>query len=118
MRLADFRRQPMLRQCRLDPGDEIPTIGLVVGMLELAPPAFREVTARRFLVMRPRRERPVVEQRVAGHAKRNVAAAFSDAVAARGDTDDQLVHRAMAWGIASARSSAIIWAPAISAALP
>jgi hypothetical protein len=48
-----------------------------------------------------------------------VAAAGGDSIATRGNPDDQLIHsEAMAAEIASARSSAISWRPAISAARP
>ena len=44
---ADFRLEVMLRECRLDPRNQILPIGLVIDVLELAPAAFREVTAWR-----------------------------------------------------------------------
>lgn len=75
MRLANLRLQSMLRQCGLDPRDEIAPIGLVVGMLELASAALGEMMARRILVMRSRRKRSVVEQRVARDSKCHVSAA-------------------------------------------
>src|SRR5438067_7652279 len=87
-------------------------------MLQLAPAAFREVTAWRHLMMRSGRQRAIVEQGVSGHAPRHMTAARRDPVAARGDANDQFVHKATALGIAAARSSAIIPGPAISAARP
>ena len=44
----------------------------------------------------PGRERTIVEEHVAGHSEGHVAAARGDAVAPRRDSDDQLVHWAMA----------------------
>ena len=75
MRLADLRLQPMLSERRLDPRDEIAAIRFVIGVLELAAAALRKVTARRILVVRPGSERAVVEQRIAGHSERHMAAA-------------------------------------------
>src|SRR5690348_8425900 len=118
MRIADLGFEAVLGERGLDPRHEIAAIGLVVGMLELAPAAFGKVAAGRVLVVRPRSERAVVEQRVAGDSEGHMPPARRHAVAARSDADDQLVHSAMAAGIASARLSAIIWGPAISAALP
>src|SRR5438270_4072980 len=109
----------MLRERRRNSRDEIATIGIIVGMLKLAPAAFREMAAWRFLVVRPERQRAVVENRVPWHAERHVPPAWSDAVPARGNADDQFVHNeAIAAGIATARSSAISCGPAISAARP
>jgi len=119
MRLADLGREIVLRQRGLDPRHEVSAIRGIVGMLQLAPAAFGKMPARRLLVMRPEGERTVVEHRIAGHAERYVPAAWRHAVAARGNADDQLVHRsAMARGMAATRSSAIICGPAISAARP
>src|SRR3954451_15836405 len=88
-------------------------------MLELAPAALWEVAARRFLMMRPKRQRAIVEHGVAGNAEGNVSSARRHAVPARGNADDELVHsEAIAEGIAAARSSAISCGPAISAARP
>ena len=75
MRLADCRREIVLRQRCLDPRHEIAAIHLVVGMLELAPAALGEVSARRFLVMRPRRERAIIEQRIARNPESDVTPA-------------------------------------------
>jgi hypothetical protein len=99
MRLAHFSLKPVLRERRLDPRHEIAAIRLVVGMLELAPAAFREVTARRLLMVRPGGESPVVEQGVAGKPERRVAAARRHSVAARGDADDQLMARRDGFGL-------------------
>ena len=118
MRLADLGFDAMLRQRRLDPRYQVPSIGIIVGMLQLTAAAFGKMPARRLLVMRTGSKSAVVEQCVARDAERYMAAAWSDAVAARGDADDQLVHSAAALGIAPARSSAIICGPAISAARP
>ena len=68
MRFADLGLQPMLGQRRLNPAYEIAAIGLVVGMLELAAAAFREMAARRILVMRAGSERAIVEQGVTRNA--------------------------------------------------
>lgn len=73
MRLADFRPEIMLCQRAPDPRNEIAAIGLVVGLLELAPAAFGEVATRRVLVVRAGRERAVVEQGITRHAERDVA---------------------------------------------
>jgi hypothetical protein len=62
-------------------------------MLQLAPAALGKMAARRFLVVRARRKRAVVEQRVAGDAERHVTAALRDSVAPRRDPDDQLMDR-------------------------
>ena len=120
MRLADFGGEAMLGERSLDPRNEIAAKGLVIDMLQLAPAAFREMTAGRFLVMESRGQRSVVEQDIAGNSERYVAAARRHAIAARGDAHDRLVHcrSAKACGIASTRSSAIIPGPAISAARP
>ena len=87
-------------------------------MLELASAALGEMTAGRVLVVRAGRKRPVVEQGVARNAEGDMAAACGHPVPARGNPDDQFVHKAMASGIAAARSSAIIRGPAVSAARP
>ena len=118
MRIANLSRKIVLGERGFDSRDEIATICLVVGLLELAPAAFGKVAAWRHLVMRARRERSIVEQRIARNAERHMAAARRHAISARGDANDQFVHRAMARGIAAARSSAIICGPAISAARP
>jgi hypothetical protein len=83
----------MLRQRRLDARHEIAAIDLVIGMLQLAATALREVPARRLLMVRPRRQRAIVEQSVAWDAERDVAATRRHPVAARGDADDQLIAR-------------------------
>src|ERR1044072_6888166 len=87
-------------------------------MLELAPAALREMAARRILMVRTRRERSIIEQRVSRNAESDVPPARGHPVAARRNANDQFVHsiEASAAGIASARSSAIICGPAISAA--
>jgi hypothetical protein len=88
-------------------------------MLQLTAAALGKVTAWRRLVVRPEGERAVVEHGVAGNAERDVAAARRDSIPTRGNADDELVHNAaMAWGMASASSSAINCGPAISAARP
>ena len=93
MRRADFRLQPMLGQRAGDPGNAIIGIGRVGQMLELAAAAFREVAAWRALVARAGLDRAVVEQHVARHRERDMAAAGGDPVAARGDADDRLRSR-------------------------
>jgi hypothetical protein len=75
MRLANVRLQIVLRQCGFDARLEIAAICLVVRVLELASATFGEVAARRLLVVRPRRERSVVEQRIAGDSECDVATA-------------------------------------------
>src|ERR1043166_3655716 len=89
-------------------------------MLELAPAAFREMAARRILMVRTRRERSIIEQRVSRNAESDVPPARGHPVAARRNANDDLFHAMGAGpaGIASARSSAIICGPAISAARP
>ena len=88
-------------------------------MLKLAPAALWKVTAWRQLVMRSIGERPVVEDGIARHPERNVAAGRGHAVPARGNPDDQFVHSsARAEEMAETRSSAIICGPAASAARP
>jgi hypothetical protein len=74
MRLAKLRLQFVLRQSGLDPRDKIVAIGFVVGVLELAAAALREVPARRILVVRARREGTIVHEGVAGNAERHMAA--------------------------------------------
>src|SRR5438270_7591701 len=119
VRLAHLRRQSMLLQRRLDPGGQVAAIRLIVGVLELASAAFGKMPARRLLMMWSKGECAIVENGVARHAEGHVAPARGDPVAARGNADDEFVHReAMAAGIAAARSSAISCGPAISAALP
>ena len=119
MRRPDFDLESVLGQRRFDSRREIAAIGIVVGMLELTAAAFRKVPAWRILVMRPVSQRTVVEHGITRDAEGNVAAAGGDSIATRGNPDDQLVHsEAMAAEIASARSSAINWRPAISAARP
>src|SRR6185503_14061483 len=120
MRQPDLRLKPVLRKGRLHARDEIAAIRLVVGVLELATAALREVAARRLLVMRTEGERAVIENGISGHAERHVTATWRHAVTSGRDPDDRFVHStsASARGIASARSSAIICGPAISAARP
>ena len=75
MRRADVRLQALLGQRPFNTADEIAAIGVGIGVLELAPAAFGKVAARRFLVMRAGRKRPVVEQCISRHSERNMAAA-------------------------------------------
>ena len=100
-------------------GDELAQ-RLLVGMLQLAAAAGREMSARRGDMMRARRQRPVGRDMVAGYAARDMAARGGDAVAARGDTLDDLefAHRndAMAGLTARARSPAEKAGDAIRAA--
>lgn len=113
MRIPDRSLDAMLSERGLDPRDQIAAIGLVIGMLELASAAFREVPARRVLMMWSGRKPTIVEQGIAGHPEGHVTPALSHAIPARRDANDQLMHCAMALGIAFARSSAIICGPAI-----
>ena len=108
MRFADLSRKAVLRQRSFDPRNQIVAICLIVGVLQLASAAFGKVMAWRHLMMRSGRQGAIVEQGVSGHAPLYMTAARRDSVAARGDADDQFVHKARARGIASARSSAII----------
>ena len=100
-------------------GDELAQ-RLLVGMLQLAAAAGREMSARRGDMMRPRRQRSVGRDTVAGDAARNMAARGGDAVAACGDALDDLefAHRndAMAGLTARARSPAEKAGDAIRAA--
>src|SRR5579884_215121 len=82
MGVADLGGESLLRQRAPHSRDEIAAISLVIGMLELAAAAFREMAARRLLVMRPGRQRAIIEQRVAGYAERDVATARGHAIAA------------------------------------
>jgi hypothetical protein len=75
VRFADLRIQRVLRQRRLDARDEIAAVRVVVGVLELAPTALRKMPARRLLMMRPRRERSVVQKSVVRYAERDVPTA-------------------------------------------
>jgi len=116
---ANVRRKSVLRQRCLDPRDQVTAVSLVVGMLQLAAAALGKMAAWRRLVVRPEGQRAIVEQRVARNPERYMATASRNAIAARSDADDPLVHRLpMAAGTAFARSSAIICGPAISAARP
>lgn len=109
MRFANLRGEIVLRQCCLDTRDQIAAIGIVIGVLELAPAAFRKVAAGRLLVVRAKGKGAIVQHGIARHSERHMAAARRDSVATRGNPDDRLVHRsASAAGIASARSSAIM----------
>ena len=68
------------------------SVGLVIDVLELATAALGKVTAWRHLVMRAGQDCPVTEHLVAGYSERNVLAARSDAVAARGNSNDFVSH--------------------------
>ena len=119
MRRADLGRETVLRERGFDARNKIAAIRVVVGMLQLAPAAFGKVTARRLLVVWTRRQRSIVEQGVAGNSERNVTPTRRHAVTSRRNSNDGLVHkRSSAWGIALARSSAIIGGPAASADRP
>ena len=87
-----------LAQCRL------------IGVLELAAAACGNVSARRDDMMRSRRQRAIRANRIAGHAARNMPAGRRDAIAARGNSLNDLgfAHRnaAMAGLTARARSPA------------
>ena len=72
MRIADLGRELVLRKRRLHARYQIAAIRLVVGMLELASAAFGEMAAGRLLMVRTRRERSVIEPRIAGHSERHV----------------------------------------------
>jgi hypothetical protein len=75
VRLANLGLKALLGKRGRDLRDEIAAIGFIVGVLKLATATFREVRARRFLVMGPGREGAVVEEGIAGHSERNVTAA-------------------------------------------
>src|SRR6185437_13617801 len=112
--------QPVLCERGLDSRDEIAAVRFVVSMLELTATAFREMAAQRKLVMRSKCQCAIIEHRVAWNSERHVPPAWRDAVAARGNPDDRLVHsrQSSAWEIAAKRSSAIMWDLAIFAARP
>jgi hypothetical protein len=78
----------VLRKRSVDARNEVSAICLVIRVLELASAAFGKMTAWRFLMMRPGRQRSVVEQGVARNSKRHMAPAFSHAVASRRNADD------------------------------
>jgi hypothetical protein len=78
----------VLRKRSFDARNEVSAICVVIRVLELASAAFRKMTAGRLLMMRPRRERSVVEQGVARNSKRHMAPAYSHAVASRRNADD------------------------------
>lgn len=108
MRRPDFGREVVLGKPDLHARHEIAAIGVIVGMLELAPAAFRKVPAGRLLVMWTEGERAIVEHRIARNAERDMPTAGRDAISARRNPDDQFVHKlAMACGMAFAKSSAI-----------
>jgi hypothetical protein len=65
----------MLRKRSFDPGDEIAAVRFIVGVLKLASPAVGKVPAGRLLMVRPRSECSIVEQRVAWDAERHVPSA-------------------------------------------
>ena len=88
MRFADFGRKIVLGQRRFDTRFQVAAISLVVGVLDLASPAFREKPARRLLVVRTVGERAIVEDRISGDAEGYVAAGRRHAVAARRNADD------------------------------
>ena len=99
---------------------QIAAIGLVIDMLELAPAAFRENGGMAATGGAARVERAIVEQHVAGNAKRHMSAARGDAIAARRDPDDRFAHRPVrapaGWPAQDRRRSSP--GPAISAARP
>ena len=120
MRGANLRLQSMLGKRAGDATSRIIGKCIVIQMLKLATAAFRKVTAWRHAVARPVGDRPVRKERVARNSEGHMLAACTDAIAAGGDPDDGIAaHRlARANGIAAIRSSAIIDAPARSAARP
>ena len=120
MRCSNLSFEAVLSERRLHARDEVGEIGFIIRVLELATAAFGKMPARGFLVVGSQRERAVIEQRVAGHSERDVATTLANSIAARRDADYHFVHQesSSARGIASARSSAIILGPAISAARP
>ena len=65
MRIANCRREIVLCQRGLDARHEIAAISFIVGVLELAPAALRKMTARRVLVIRPGRQRAVIQLPIA-----------------------------------------------------
>ncbi len=75
MRLPDFGLKPMMGKRGFDPRHEIAAIGMVVGVLELAAAAIREMAARRLLVMRTEGQGAIVQDGIAGHPEGDVAAA-------------------------------------------
>src|SRR5258708_37757669 len=105
MRLTAPGRKAVVRQRGSAPRNQIAAIRFIVGVLQLAPAAFREVTAWRHLMMRSGCQRAIVAQGVSRHTPRHMTTARRDPVAARGDANDQFVHKATALGIAAARAS-------------
>jgi hypothetical protein len=69
-------------------GYKIAAISFIVGMLQLTPPAFREVSAGRLLVMGTKRKRTIVKHRIAGNAERDVSPTCGDAIPAGRNSDD------------------------------
>jgi hypothetical protein len=65
---------------------------MVIGMLKLAPTAFRKMTAGRLLVVIPKGERSIIKDRVPRNTERHMAPGWRDPIAARCDTNDWLVH--------------------------
>jgi hypothetical protein len=88
VRQANFRSQSVLGKRRLNAGNQIAAIDFIVGVLELTSAAFREVAARRLLVVRPKGERAVIEDGIAGYAEGHMPPAWRHAVTARGNPDD------------------------------
>lgn len=61
MRRTDGGFEMMLRKCAFDARSQKIAIGLVIGMLKLAPATFRKMTARWLLVVIAERECSVIE---------------------------------------------------------
>ena len=117
MRRANLGREPVLRQRADDPACAIIGISRVGEVLELAPAALGEVTARRQLVPRALDECAVGFDDVARDGEGAMLPAGADPVAARRDADNRIAHRsASVKGSAATRSSAIMLGPARSAA--
>src|SRR5690348_17861155 len=60
MRCPNLGREAVLGERSFDARNKISAIGFVVRVLQLAAAAFREMTAGRLLMMRPRSKRSVV----------------------------------------------------------
>lgn len=88
MRSADLGREIVLGERGFDPRHQIAAISLVVGMLQLATAAFREVAARRLLMVRPEGQRSIVENGVAGNSEGNVTSVGRHSVTARRNPND------------------------------
>ena len=72
VRFANFGRQVVLRQRRLDPRLQLAAIRLVVGVLELTPATLREMPAGRLLMMRTERQCAIVQKSITRNGERHM----------------------------------------------